>query len=103
MATKDITDKQIVRAVDCGAHGLVTLEVLQNLTGEPEKVCIRALERAVKDGLIDYGVNITRAWLTEKGAALCPWRKANPARPYHATSVKWSAPASLESRQWQQR
>lgn len=43
---------------------------LMNRTGQCEKVCYRAMERAVRAGLIEYGVTMRSGWLTDKGKAL---------------------------------
>ena len=71
MATKDITDKQV-----CEAYGQYTetqrwpYEILAEMTGEPVKVCIRAMERAARRGYIECGVSLRSGWLTEKGQQL---------------------------------
>lgn len=94
MATKDITDAQVCRAVQdyndaikalpplrSGPFGLFgttpivyappfPYEALAASTGQPEKVCYRAMERAEKRGLIEYGVSLRTGWLTDKGKAL---------------------------------
>jgi len=84
MATKDITDRQVCEAVrdyhlqikEAGEpYGkLIGLkwpyELLAQRTGEPEKVCYRAMERAEERGLIDYGVSLRTGWLSEKGEEL---------------------------------
>jgi len=73
MSTKDVTDAQVCRAVaDWWANmdGPVTYELLAARTGECEKVCFRAMERAERRGLLEYGVSLRTAWLTEEGKAL---------------------------------
>ena len=102
MATKDITDAQVCRAVqdyqdamrDCPPlrndiylHAILHFvekgvlpkpassppwpyETLAARTGQPEKVCYRAMERAERRGLIEYGVSLRTGWLTEAGKAL---------------------------------
>lgn len=102
MATKDITDAQVCRAVqdyqdamrDCPPLGNDIFlnavlnffetgappapsssppwpyEALAASTGQPEKVCYRAMERAERRGLIEYGVSLRTGWLTEAGKAL---------------------------------
>lgn len=78
MATKDISDKQVIQAVkyrkdrcDLSTFSNVTnVTVLMEITGQPEKVCYRALERAEKRGLIEVGVSLNTAWLTESGESL---------------------------------
>lgn len=75
MATKDITDVQVCEAVrdtwdQAGHHIARPHELLSARTGQPEKVCWRALERAAGRGLIDYGIGLQGAWLTDQGKAL---------------------------------
>ncbi|MFA5922335.1 MAG: hypothetical protein WC856_13750 [Methylococcaceae bacterium] len=79
MAMKDISDVQVcqaykdARAVDwkypdgseCWPHTL-----LMKRTGQCEKVCLMAMERAAERGFIDYGVTLRSGWLTEKGEEL---------------------------------
>ena len=45
-------------------------ELLAQRTGECEKVCYRAMERAYERDLIEYGTSLRSGWLTEKGKAL---------------------------------
>src|SRR3990167_9143890 len=45
-------------------------KTLEQWTGQPQKVCYRALERAAERDLIDYGVSLRTGWLTDKGRAL---------------------------------
>jgi hypothetical protein len=76
MATKDITDLQVCTAVHQRmsirdtTNIKTNLDVLQELTGQPYKVCWRALERACKRGYLDYGVSLRFAWLDEAGKTL---------------------------------
>lgn len=90
MAMKDITDEQVCRAVQAyqdampplkpgaifgmgpptGAYPPYPYEALAAETGQPEKVCFRAMERAADRGLIEYGVSLRTGWLTEKGKQL---------------------------------
>lgn len=74
MAMKDITDRQVCLAVKAFRDRDLGLpwpyEALAIETGQPEKVCYRAMERANQRGLLDYGVSLRTAWLTEKGEAL---------------------------------
>lgn len=75
MATKDITDAQVVQAFRDGfpCRGL---DILEERTGQPAKVCWRAAERAFERDLLDYGIGLHGAWVTEKGRDLlveaCP-------------------------------
>jgi len=66
MSRKDISNEQVVKACnefhytnDCK---LFVDEILMRDTGQPLKVCEAALERAEKQGLIEYGVSIRTAW-----------------------------------------
>lgn len=91
MATKDISDVQVCRAVDaynraikalpppasgffglsaCGPLPPFPYEALAASTGQPEKVCYRAMERAERRGLIEYGTALRTGWLTAEGRAL---------------------------------
>jgi len=70
---KDITDEQVLRAVIKSRETDFTpwpYEILEAETGQPEKVCYRAMERADRRGLLEYGVSLRTAWLTDKGKAL---------------------------------
>lgn len=57
-------------------HQVWPYEILAQWTGEPEKVCYRAIERASERGLIEYGVSLRTGWLSEKGKALLAPKKA---------------------------
>lgn len=74
MAMKHITDRQVCLAVqafrDRGLEHPYPYEALALETGECEKVCYRAMERADDRGYLNYGVSLRTAWLTEKGVAL---------------------------------
>lgn len=81
MATKDITDMQVVQAFAEMAQrrgagrgsgqGFEYADViLQRMTNQPPKVCERAMERACGRGLVEYGMWLRGGWLTEKGKAL---------------------------------
>ena len=71
MATKNITDYQVCTAyVAAKLKGVWPYEILQKETGEPFKVCWRAMERAVGRGLIDYGVSLRTGWITSRGICL---------------------------------
>ena len=90
MATKDITDEMVCRAVaqyhedqtDCVAR-VLALNYLYGQTGEPAKVIRYALERAYHNGLIDYGVSVCLPWLTEAGKQLIAKPSAIPQEPNH--------------------
>lgn len=73
MATKDISDVQVLQAfVDAraGNYAKWSYEFLAERTGQAEKVCYRAMERASNRGLVEYGVSLRTAWLTGEGKAL---------------------------------
>lgn len=96
MARKDITDLMVCQAVAAYRSALGECPTILRLgswrgrilmpsgpprpafphvalaaqTGEPEKVCFRAMERAEARGLIECGVSLRTAWLTDAGEAL---------------------------------
>jgi hypothetical protein len=78
MARKDITDLMVVQAYaawreqrDAGdPDRLYPYQALARATGEHENVAWRACERADAHGLLEWGVSLKGAWLTEKGKAL---------------------------------
>lgn len=80
MSRKDVSDVDVVVACRDAKHsraqGVVdgscgwADELLAERTGQPRKVCERAMERAVRRGLIEYGVSLRTAWPTPKGMAL---------------------------------
>ena len=72
MATKDITDKQVLMAYleSKKEPRRCPSEILAGMTGQPEKVCWCAMERTYRRELIEYGVSLRCAWLTEKGLEL---------------------------------
>jgi hypothetical protein len=73
MATKDITDKLVclayLRARDVNMAQF-PYDFLQEWTGEPFKVCYRAMERAHDRDLIEYGVSLRTGWVKSAGIAL---------------------------------
>lgn len=73
MSRKDVTDALVCKAVaayQASPRGPWPYELLAQWTGEPEKVCYAAMERAFEHDLIEYGVSLRTAWLTDKGKAL---------------------------------
>lgn len=71
MARKDISDKQVCKAYsESKKCNKFPYELLTEWTGQPEKVCISAMERAYDRGYIEYGVSLRSGWLSEKGLAL---------------------------------
>jgi hypothetical protein len=71
MATKDISDLQCCQAAaNAGLAHTSTGRYLMQMTGQPEKVCYRAIERAISRGYLECGVGTWRAWLEPKGRCL---------------------------------
>ena len=72
MARKDVTDKRVCEVYQKLEKEMSKFpyELLAKETGQPEKVCYRAMERASDHGLIEYGVSLRTGWLTEKGRNL---------------------------------
>lgn len=76
MATKDITDQQVILACiklrenGYGPDRKHAISILMSETGQPEKVCYAAMERAADRDYIDYGVSVRWAWPTDKGYTL---------------------------------
>jgi hypothetical protein len=78
MAVKNITDRQVCEAVaerlrreDAGGYAPASA-VLMELTGEPLRVCERAIERAARRGLLDWGSHCDACWLTDAGWGTLP-------------------------------
>lgn len=77
MTRKDITDEQVLQSI-VQAQGQkyggkpvkFATDYLMESTEQPIKVCLAAMQRAMDNGLIDYGVSLRTAWLTEKGLEL---------------------------------
>jgi hypothetical protein len=72
MAMKDISDKQVCEAyAEYGENReSFPYEILARITGQPEKVCYRATERAQDRGFIECGVSLRTGWLTTSGKKL---------------------------------
>lgn len=82
MSTKDVTDKMVCTAYAEAARqrgqgiGEVWSDyeypyvILMRETGECEKVCYRAMERACDRDFVEFGVSLRTGWLTEKGIKL---------------------------------
>lgn len=77
MAMKDISDKQVceayveaIRKRQDEKECVFPYEILMKVTGQPEKVCYRAMERASDRDYVEYGVSLRTGWLTEKGRKL---------------------------------
>ena len=69
MKRSDITDWQVCLAASL-AHPKRTLDMLMEITGEPQAVCLAAIERAESRGLVEVGVSLATAWLTDDGHSL---------------------------------
>jgi len=78
MAVKDISDWQVCAAIydmhQLRLAGALTtspaeaiIEQLMVSTGQPGKVCTRALERAYRHGLVEAGMWFHSGWLTLDG------------------------------------
>jgi hypothetical protein len=91
MATRDISDLQVVEAArdscQAGYRPRRTIALLVERTGQPEKVCLRAMERAARRGLIVCGMSINCSWPTAAGEDLL------------SRSTKVQAQASIASAQ----
>ena len=81
MATKDISDLQVVQAYaemkrqmdatrETGLKFEYADEILERTTGQHPKVCERAMERACGRDLVEYGTWLRGGWLTDKGKVL---------------------------------
>jgi len=78
MARKDISDKQVCEAyaeyrrILLGQPCFIKwpYEILHEMTGQPEKVCYAAMERAHARGYVEYGVSLRAGFLTDKGMDL---------------------------------
>lgn len=76
MATKDITDIQVLLAYKESKRAVYRdkdkwpYDFLVETTGQPIKVCYRAMERASLRDLIDWGTTLRSGWVTEKGERL---------------------------------
>lgn len=88
MATKDISDLQVVQAYaemqlrrhapeESGNPIRFADDILASSTGQCPKVCYLAMERASGRDLVDYGVTLRSGWLTDKGKALLDENERN--------------------------
>lgn len=82
---KNVSDLQVVQAyIDCKKQPSNLppeqhkwpYDLLVDRTGECEKVCYRAMERACLRDYIEYGVSLRAGWVTDKGHALLEATKA---------------------------
>ncbi len=69
MKRSDIPTKAVLMACNKfhKERGLSPFQILINEFNAPEKVVYAAMERESKKGLIEYGVSLRLAWITEKG------------------------------------
>lgn len=83
MKTSDIPTIEVLKACEIahsGEFNLTTLfsgpktkapwEILMEKFNAPEKVVYSAMERDYKKGLLEYGVSLRTAWLSDKGYEL---------------------------------
>jgi hypothetical protein len=70
MARKDVSDWLVCYAYQMRKLAKLKIwphEMLAMWTGQPEKVCYAAIERAMRRDLIGYGVSLQSGWVTPKG------------------------------------
>lgn len=70
MARKDVPTSLVLKAYqECKKlpYNVFPYEILSEWTGQPEKVCYRAMERDELRGYIECGVSLRTGWLTDKG------------------------------------
>lgn len=69
MSRKNVSDLLVCKAYAIGKpfDDKWPYDLLEEWTGEPVKVCYRAMERANDRGYIEYGTSLRSGWLTEKG------------------------------------
>jgi len=85
MSMKDIPDHLVCKAfVDSKALNWLRSadELLAEWTGQPRKVCYRAMERAHRNGLVEYGVSLRTGWVTERGVHLLDVHGESTAAPH---------------------
>lgn len=69
MARKDVPTILVLKAYEeyQKYRNEFPYEILSKWTGQPEKVCYRAMERDCAKGYIECGVSLRTGWLTEEG------------------------------------
>lgn len=71
MKRSDISDLTVCKAAEVwNDSGLFMDALLVNWTGAPIKVVYAAMSRAYGRGLLECGVSLRTAWLTDSGKAL---------------------------------
>lgn len=78
MAARNITGGQVLRAcTDCSAAGykpdgeaVLPQTLLAARTGQSIKMCLGAMDRAVRQGLVEYGASLRPGRRGAKGTAL---------------------------------
>lgn len=69
MTTKDITDEQVRQAAQeyrAERSKPFVDERLARMTGQPLKVCQRAIERASRRGFVEWGVSARTCWPSDR-------------------------------------
>lgn len=74
MKRKDISDLEVLKAYREHHADIYNTpfpyEILAKKFGCDEKLAYSACERALKKGLLDYGVSLRCGWITDKGNEL---------------------------------
>ncbi len=72
MSRKHVTDEMVCMAylLAFDDNNKWPSDFLKESTGECEKVCFKAMERAYDKGYIECGVSLRSGWLTAKGVRL---------------------------------
>lgn len=71
MKRADITDRMVCEACrDRETTGMPADAILVQRTGAPPKVIQLAMERSHDRGLIEFGVSLRTAWVTDSGHLL---------------------------------
>jgi hypothetical protein len=97
VATKDVSDRQVCEVVRDRmallrrhrSWGSSVFEMLSERTGQPEKVCLRAMERAERHGLLEYAISLRSAWLTPAGKELL---SRGGEKPWSGRTEAWGEP-----------
>lgn len=91
MKRSDITDYDVCLAVReyNNTMGDFPYQTLAKKFGCDEKLAYAACERADDNGLIEYGVSLRTAWLTEKGAALLETKRTTKTTSPSRATLPW--------------